>query len=318
MIKTIPMWKIMMITKGRIVGSLLLAGLFTFIVVSVPIFIDGLQSGETHQAIVALAGLLCFGACALVMLPSKKYVPGKTFSRYRNKHFTTQIAIKYGYVGTVILIAVFVVLNPKQAFHTIGMGLVALGGLYAGSKSLKFHRDVDFSASEYLATALGFSTGEKILVSYQNFDAGEVKAGSNAFAATATKLIVASFDGHAWKKLSRDLSQISHIGILPYQGQDYFVMLKFNDGSDALLSIGLFDKLTSHPVLVVRKLLESIDASLLGERAAPQVARRSRVVAAPETTPDSTAATRHIEFTPDTLTALQNAEEVVPGRRLEI
>ncbi|MCU1733579.1 MULTISPECIES: hypothetical protein [unclassified Pseudomonas] len=330
MIKTIPMWKMMMVSKGKIVGGLLLACLSGFIVFSVPMFIEGLQNGQTRQAVTALAGLLFFGACAVVLLPSKKYVPGKTFWFYRNKKFSTQMAIKYSYGVIVLVMVVFVALEPKRALHPIGFGLSGLVSLYFLSKSLRFHADVDSSASEYLATALGFSVGEKILVSYQNFDAGEVKAGSNAFAATATKLIVASFDGHVWKKLSRDLSQVSQIGIISNESQSYFVKLQFNDGSDALLSIGLYEKLTSNPILVVRKLLESIDASLLGDRGAPQVSRRSRVVvesgapvstshvAAPETALASTAPTRNIEFTPDMLTALQNAEEVIPGRRLEL
>ncbi|HCN44450.1 MAG TPA: hypothetical protein DIT18_01310 [Pseudomonas sp.] len=318
MIKTIPMWKILIATKGKLMGSLFLVFLLIAVAACLLMFVDATYKQQLSDALVGFSGLLLFGGGGVALLLSKQYVPGKTFWFYRDKKFTTQTAIKYSYVGTILFTAVFVVLNPKQAFHTIGMGLVALAGLYYWSKSLKFHADVDFAASEYLATALGFSTGEKILVSYQNFDAGKLKAGSNAFAATATKLIMASFDGHAWKKLSRDLSQVSHIGILTNQSQGYFVMLKFNDGADALLSIELYEKLTSHPVLVVRKLLESIDASLLGDHAAPQVARRNRVVAATETAPATTAATRNIEFTPEMLTALQNAEEVAPGRRLEI
>lgn len=318
MIKTIPTWKILIATEGKLKGSLFLVLFLIAIAASLMVFIGATYKQQLSYALLGFFGLLLFGGGTVSLLLSKQYVPGKTFWFYRDKKFTTQTAIKCSYVGMILFTAVFVALNPKQALHTIGMGLLGLAGPYYWSKSLKFHADVDFAASEYLATALGFSTGEKILVSCQNFGAGKLKAGSNVFAATATKLIVASFDGHAWKKLSRDLSQVSHIGILSNQNQGYFVMLKFNDGADALLSVDLFEKLTSHPILVVRKLLESIDASLLGDHAAPQVARRNRVVAATESAPASTAATRNIEFTPEMLTALQNAEEVAPGRRLEI
>lgn len=330
MIKTIPQWKMMMVTKGKVVGGILLAFLPVFILVSVLMLIEGLGSGQVRQVVVALFGLLFFGACALLMLPSVKYVPGKTFWFYRNKKLSTQWAIKCSCGVMVLVVVAFVALESEQVVYAMVLGLSGLVSYYFLSKSLKFHADVDFSASEYLAAAMGFSVGEKILVSYQNFDAGKVKAGSNAFAATATNLIVASFDGRVWRKLSRDLSQVSHIGIIRNDTQSYVVKLQFNDGSDALLSIGLYEKLTSNPVLVVRKLLESIDASLLGDRGATPVARRGRVVvesgvpvssshvAATETTLASTATTRNIEFTPDMLTALQNAEEVAPGRRLEL
>ncbi|MDU9393335.1 hypothetical protein [Pseudomonas sp. zfem002] len=330
MIKTIPMWKMMMVTKGKIIGGLVLAALPVFIVAGAGMFIEGLQDGQASQAAMGLLGLVFFGACAVVVVPSKKYVPGKTFWFYRNKKLSTQIAINYGYGIMVFVVAVFVALAPKQALHTIGLGVSGLFGLYILSKSLKFHADIDFSTSEYLATALGFSTGEKTLVSYQNFDTDDVAVGSNAFAATATKLIVASFDGQRWKKLSRDLSDVAQIGIISNENQSYFVQLKFSDGSDVLLTIGLYEKLTSNPILVIRKLLEVIDASLLGDSAAPQVARRRRAVvdagvpastshvAAPEAELASTAPTRNIEFTPDVLKAIQSAEEVVPGRRLEL
>lgn len=200
MIRTIPPWKMIMVTRGKIVGSLLFAFLLVIIVVSVPMFIEGVQKGQTHQAAMALCSLLIFGALTLEMLLSRKYVPGKTFWLCRNKKLSSQMAIKYSYGVMVLIVVVFVALEPKQAIHPISLGLSGSVGLYFLSKSLKFHADVDFSASEYLATTLGFSVEEKILVSYQNFDAGKVKAGSNAFAATATKLIVASFDRSCLEK----------------------------------------------------------------------------------------------------------------------
>ncbi|MGY2440302.1 hypothetical protein [Pseudomonas sp. SDO52101_S400] len=317
-------------TKGKIIGLLLLATLPAFIAGGAWMFVEGLQKGLINQAIMGFIAMAFFGAGTILFAPSKKYVPGKTFSMYRNKKFSTKTYVNYGYGIIVLIFVVFAVLSPKDALKSIGYGLVAIYGLYVYSKSLKFHADVDFSANEYLATALGFSAGEEILLSYQNFDADEVKAGSNAFAATATKLIVASFDGNAWAKLSKDLNQLSRIGIIGNDSQTYAIKLEFNDGIDALLYIGLYDKLTSNPFMVIRGLLETIDASLLSDSSAPQTTKRRRVVVNSDTSAaisenvstDATLAAgapvRNIEVAPDVLNAIQNAEVTVSGRRLEL
>src|SRR5471030_945661 len=330
MIKTIPMWKMMMATKGKKTGLAVLASLPVFIVTGAWAFLEGLQNGQKRQAAMGLICLVFFGGCTLLFAPSKKYIPGKTFQGYRNKKLSTKTAINYGYGIIVFIFAVFVALAPEDALRAIGYGLVGIFSLYVLSKSLKFHADIDFSTNEYLATALGFPVGEKILVSYQNFDFDEVEVGNNAFAATATKLIVASFDGYLWRKLSRDLDQVSRIGIIGDENQNYFVKLQFNDGADALLRIGLYEKLTSNPILVIRRLLETIDASLLCGSGASQTAQRRRVVVnsgtptsiskivAPEAALASMASMRNIEVAPDVLIAIQNAEEIVPGRRLEL
>ncbi|MCU0092617.1 MULTISPECIES: hypothetical protein [Pseudomonas] len=317
-------------TKGIIIGLFLLATIPAFIAASVWMFVVSLQSGQIREAMIGFIGLVFFGAGAILFGPSKKYVPGKTFKMYRNKKFSTKKYINYGYVITVLIFAGFIVLSPKDALKSIGYGLIAVYAIYIYSKSLKFHADVDFSTNEYLATALGFSAGEKILLSYQNFDADEVKAGSNAFAATATKFIVASFDGNGWTKLSKDLNQLSGIGIIGKDSQSYAMKLEFNDGVDALFYIGLYDKLTSNPLMVIRGLLETIDASLLNDSGAPQATKRRRVVVNADTSnPISEnvpadaplaagAPARNIEVAPHVLNAIQNAEETVSGRRLEI
>lgn len=330
MIKTIPLWKMMMITKGNKTGFAVLASLPVFIVAGAWMFLEGLQSGQKRQAAMGLICLVFFGACALLFVPSKKYIPGKTFQGYRDKRLSTKTALNYGYGIIVFIFVVFVVLAPEYALKAIVFGLIGIFSLYALSKSLKFHADVDFSTNEYLATALGFPVGDKILVSYQNFDADKLEVGSNAFAATATKLIVAWFDGHLWEKLSRDLKQISHIGIVGDENQNYFVKLQFDDGADVLLCMGLYERLTSNPTLVIRRLLEAIDASLLGGSGASQVTQRRRVVV-DSGTPDSTShviaaeaalasmpSTRNIEISPNVLIAIRNAEEIVPGRKLEL
>lgn len=330
MIKTIPMWKMMMATKGKKVGLAVLASLPVFIVVGAWQFLEGLQNGQKRQAAMGLICLVFFGGCTLLFAPSKKYIPGKTFQGYRNKKLSTKTAINYGYGIIVCILVVFVALSPEDALRVIGYGIAGIFGLYVLSKSLKFHADIDFSTNEYLATALGFSVGENILVSYQNFNADEVEVGSNAFAATATKLVVASFEGGLWIKLSRDLDQVSRIGIIGDENQNYFVKLQFNDGADALLRIGLYEKLTSNPTLIIRRLLETIDASLLCGSGATQTAQRRRVVinsgtpgsiskmVASEAAVESKAPVRNLEVAPDVLIAIQNAEEVVPGRRLEL
>lgn len=327
MIKTIPLWKMAMATKGKIIGIVILAFLPVFIVAGAWMFLEGLQSGQYRQAAMGVISFIFFGAGGVLFIPATTYIPGKTFKLYRNKKFITQKAVNYGYGICVLIFAGLAALAPEDAIKSIGYGLAAIYGLYIFSKSLKFHEDVDFSTNEYLATALGFPAGEKILVSYQNFDSDDIKMGSNAFAATATKLVVASFDGQGWVKLSRELSQISGIGICGNESQSYFVKLQFNDGTDVLLCIGLYEKLTSNPVLVVRKLLETIDASLLSGSGAPQPAQRRRVVVhsgTPASISKDTASEaemapmRNIEVAPAVLAAIQNAEEVAPGRRLEL
>lgn len=330
MIKTIPMWKMLMETKGKAAGLALLVLLPVIIVACAWLFFDGLQSGQKHQAAMGLIGLVFFSVCALGFAPAKKYIPGKTFKFYRDKRLSTQKAINYGYGLIAFIIVVYWVLEAGDAARGVAFGLLGILSLYFYSKSLKFHADIDFSTNEYLATALGFSVGEKILLSYQDFYADEIEAGCNAFAATATKLIVASFDGVAWKKLSRDLDQVSHIGIIGDEDQRYFVKLQFSDGADVFLCVGLYEKLTSNPVLVIRKLLEMIDASLLGGSGATQTAPRRRVVAgsevpvatlkvfAPEPKHASAAPMRNIELSPEAFIAIQGAEEVVPRRQLEI
>jgi hypothetical protein len=330
MIKTIPMWKMMMITKGKASGLAVLASLPAFIVTGAWMFLEGLQNGQKRQAAMGLICLVFFSVCAVLFAPSRKYIPGKTFRGYRNKKLSTKKAINYGYGIIAFIVVAFVVLAPEHALSAIFYGVGGIFSLYVLSKSLKFHADIDHSTNEYLATALGIPAGEKVLASYQNFDADEFDVGSNAFAATATKLIVASFDGYGWGKLSRDLNQVSRIGIIGDENKNYFVKLQFNDGGDVLLRIGLYEKLTSNPILVIRRLLETIDASLLCGSGASQTVQRRRVVAnsgtptavtknvAPEATRASVAPIRNIEVASDVLVAIQNAEEVVPGRRLEL
>ncbi|MFK0089713.1 hypothetical protein ACIQUS_20740 [Pseudomonas sp. NPDC090755] len=326
MIKTIPMWKMIMATQGKIMALVVLAFIPVFIVGGAWMFLEGLQTGQNRQAAVGLVSVVFFGTGILFFAPSKKYIPGKTFLAYRNKKLSSQTAINYGYGIIVFISAVCVAFALEDALSTIGYGISGIFSLYVLSKSLKFHADVDFSTNEYLATELGFPVGEKIQVSYQNFDADDVDVGSNAFAASATKLIVASFDGHRWGKLSRDLNQISHIGITGDERQNYFVKLQFNDGADALLRIGLYEKLTSSPILVIRKLLETIDASLLSGSGASQTTQRRRVVANAGTptessknvAPASMAPVRNIEVAPGVLNATEEAEKVAPGRKLEL
>ncbi|MNZ57425.1 hypothetical protein D3C78_754010 [compost metagenome] len=320
------MWKMAMATKGKITALVVLAFVPVFIVGGAWMFLEGLQTGQNRQAAMGLFCVVFFGACILLFAPSKKYIPGKTFQGYRNKKLSSQTAINYGYGIIVFIAAVCVVFAPKDALSAIGYGIAGIFSLYILSKSLKFHADIDYSTNEYLATELGFPVGEKIQVSYQNFDADEVDVGSNAFAASATKLIVASFDGHLWRKLSRDLNQISHIGIIGDENQNYFVKLQFNDGADVLLRIGLYEKLTSSPILVIRMLLETIDASLLSGSGASQTTQRRRVVvnsgtpteSSKNVAPASMAPARNIEVVPGVLNATQDAEEVVPGRKLEL
>jgi hypothetical protein len=330
MIKTIPMWKMAMEVKGKIIGLFLFVAVPAFVAVSAWMFVDALKKGQIRHAMVGFIAVVFFGACSIILAPSKTYVPGKTFKFYRDKRFSSKKYINYAYAITVFIFAVIASLSLDDALKSMGYGSIALYAIYIYSKSARFHADVDFSTNEYLTTALGFSAGEKILLSYQNFDAEEVKSGSNAFAVTATKFILASFDGEVWTKLSNDLNQVSGIGIIGKDGQGCAMKLEFNDGVDALFYIGLYDKLTSNPFMVIRRLLEAIDASLQSDQDAPQTTKRRRVVVNSDTSTsisenvsaDATLAAkapvRNIEVAPDVLNAIQKAEVTVSGRRLEL
>ncbi|MNP53972.1 hypothetical protein D3C76_1484940 [compost metagenome] len=73
-------------------------------------------------------------------------------------------------------------------------------------------------------------------------------------------------------------------------------------------------------------LLETIDASLLSGSGASQTTQRRRVVvnsgtpaeSSKNVAPASMAPVRNIEVDPGVLNAIHDAEEVVPGRKLEL
>lgn len=328
MLTIIPMWKMLLETKGKRVGLAVLASFPIFVFGGIGMFFEGLQSGKNVQAAMGLFGTLFFGLGASLSLPQKKYIPEKSFIGYRSKQDRAQKMVKYGYLILAAIVIIFAILLPEMRLKSFIYGLSGLLAIYTLSKSLKFHEDVDFSANEYLSYSLGIKIGEKVLASYQNFDANDIKKGSNAFAATATKLVIASFDGQFWKKLSRDLNQITCLGIIADQNQNYFVKLHFNDGTEALLCIGLYDKLTSSPILVIKRFLEAIDASILGGATVLKSNQRRRVMAdsastkvAPipsETIPVPKVSARNIELTPAILDGIRNAPEVTPGRKLEL
>src|SRR5471030_3258154 len=149
MIKTIPMWKIMMDTKGIIVGLVILAGLPVFIIGGAWMLLDGLQHGQYSVAAAGLLSLIFFGACALLIALSRKYIPGKTFLIYRNKKLHTRKALNYGYAITVLICVFFAALAPDHALNTLAYGVAAISSIYVYSKSLKFHADIDYSTNEY-------------------------------------------------------------------------------------------------------------------------------------------------------------------------
>ena len=76
------MWKMVMDTKGKIIGLLLLATLPAFIAGGAWMFVEGLQKGLINQAIMGFIAMAFFGAGTILFAPSIKYVPGKTFSMY--------------------------------------------------------------------------------------------------------------------------------------------------------------------------------------------------------------------------------------------
>ncbi|MGC5702288.1 hypothetical protein J4P02_19000 [Pseudomonas sp. NFXW11] len=328
MITTVPLWKMFIETKGKARSLAILAMLPVFVAGGVLAFLEGLQSGRTKTAVLGLIGVIFFGlAAVIIFIPGRKYAPGKSFTGYRSKQAKVQKLIKYGFWILPLLAIGLILILPSNYIFISANTVIASIGLYHWSKSIKFHEDIDFSANQYLASSLGIAPGEKALVSYQNFYDDDIQRGSNAFIASATKLIIASFNGNHWEKLSRDLNQITHIGIIGNESQTYYVKLIFDDSTDVLLSIGLYEKATSNPALTIKRLLEVIDSSLLGENSAPQTSQRRRVIAIQDTPQAQTSPTdsntstpplRNIELSSTTLNNIKNAEEIKPGRKLEL
>ncbi|WP_040064749.1 hypothetical protein [Pseudomonas batumici] len=326
MVTTIPLWKMIMETKGKVVGLFILAMIPVLTAGGIGVFLDGLQNGKNGSAALGLLGALFFGAAVVLFIPQRKYIAGKSFVAYRSKQLLAQKSVKYGYWIVALFAIVFLLLDPSRIVLVGASTITAFAGFYALSKSLKFHEDVDYSANEYLASSLGINTGEKALASYQNFDADNIQRGSNAFVATATQLVVATFNGEYWEKLSRPLNQITRIGIIGDEDNSHCVKLIFNDGSGTLLRIGLHEKLTSSPSLVIKRLLEVIDANLLGADAAPKAPQRRRVVLTDDTTPSQTStlepetstAARDMELAPAPSSDAKNAEVARSGRKLEL
>lgn len=321
MIKTIPIWKMFLETKGKTTGIAILTTLPIFIGTGIAAFFYGLKTGQYKYAI---PGFLCASFFLLVLVvfifPQTEYIPGKTFLGYRSKLKKSQSIIKYsGWFFTALGLA-FSIFFPSKIIITLTILFNAYIALYLVSKSLKFHEDVDHSTNHFLSSSLGIDTDEKILVSYQNFEPSDIKEGCNAFIVTPTKLMTASFNENNWKKLSRNLDQITHIGVISDDTGNSCVKLIFSDGADVLLRITLYEKLSSNPTLVTKRLLEAIDANLLGHPLEEKAPRRRRVVTSnensptPVSTPETrkSAPTRELELTP------AHTEPPKSGRKLEL
>lgn len=327
MITTIPLWKMFMETKGKAYGLAIITTLPVLCAGGALAFLEGLQTSETKTAILGLITVIFFGLGAAIMfIPGRKYIPGKSFTNYRLKQSKVQRLIKHGFWIIILLAAGLIFIIPSSYIFISLSTISILISLYYYSKSIKCHEDIDFSANQYLASSLQIALREKVLASYQNFYDDNIQRGSNAFMVTATKLIIASFDGEHWEKISRELNQITHIGIIANESESYFVKLIFDDGTDALLLISFYEKLTSIPALIIKRLLEVIDSNLLGNNSAAKASQRRRVIApqgatqapTPPVESESAATPRNIEISPTTLNDIKNAEEIRPSRKLEL
>lgn len=314
-------------TKGKAYGLAIITTFPVLCTGGVLVFLEGLQTGKTRTAILGLITVIFFGLGAVItFIPGRKYIPGKTFTGYRSKQAKVQKLIKQGF-WVIILLAIGLTLIIPSRYILISLTTIGtLISLYHYSKSIKLHEDIDFSTNQYLASSLQIVPGEKVLASYQNFDDDDIQRGSNAFIVTATKLIIASFDGEHWGKISRELNQITHIGVIANESERYFVKLIFDDGTDALLLISFYEKLSSAPVLIIKRLLEVIDSNLLGNNSAAKASQRRRVIApqgatqapTPPVESETAATPRNIEISPITLNDIKNAEEIRPSRKLEL
>lgn len=325
MITIIPLWKMLIDKEGKARGLAILATLPIFIATGALAFINGLQTGRIGSALVGLMGVIFFGLAAVILFtPTNKYIPRQSFIGYRSTQAKAQKSIKYAALTLPLLAIGLSLLMPSIYISIIAITTTALIIFYQISKSIKRHEDIDFSTNLYLVSSLGIDPGEKALASYQNFSTDNIRRGSNAFVATANKLVIASFNGKFWEKLSRDLNQITQIGIIADRTETHHIKLIFDDGTDAVLRIQLDNKSTSNPKLIIKRLLEVIDNKLLGENTAKTASISRQAITAEDTAPPKTSnpktleVARSIEIAQTILNDIKNAKEIMPGRKLEL
>lgn len=294
----------------------------------------GVIESDVGAIAYSILGLIFFGLGGYFVIfgigKAKKYRPGKTWSAWRKDGAWHQRLAKIVFISVPCVALVVLIIAPESAMRWIWGVPLILVSTYVFLKALPHHEDVDFSANQYLIDALGIDLNEKVLVSYQNFTSENVKRGSSVVAVTPLHIFYAGFDGTHWIKLKRSLREISGIGITAKDEQAVVLKLAFDDKTSATIKLELYERLTSSPALVVKRLLEALDSCLLGSSIHGAGNKRRRQIVQPadhnlakEKVSGINAKSirdsgRRIDLSPAILGALERATEVAPGRKLEL
>jgi hypothetical protein len=302
-----------------VIGCILLIFLF---LVGIVMFFAGISENEI---VLMLGGIFISGIIAgrlFYLLRGGKYKIGKTFLFHRmTKEKLKKIAnislIAYALLTVIITL---VVILGEANFLNILIALGFCSGCHVWLKSIKFHEDIDYVANDALSELAEINIDEKIAASCQNFDNTKIKykKNDNIIVVTNRKIFFAVFDGTNWLKLNKLMGEIQKIGI-GNKKYGYYLKLIFSDN----ISLGIRldeSKMTTMPQLFLRQFLNTLDAYLSGHDVVPATSRR-RVSVSTESVGKSATVTpgvRKIEISDTLSKELKNAEEVKPGRKLEI
>lgn len=264
---------------------------------------------------------------------SPTYKPGKSFAFARKDKNFIDKTYKLLLIALPFFALIRIAMSPSAVSpYLIARHIVIAAGLmyaiYLARKSIKLHGDVDFAANQELARAIGATSKEKALISYQDFDRHSLKAGSSVFLVTALNITVARYNGKTWSKLTRRLQDLRRIGWFGTVDQQ-FIKLVFDDMSSTIIRLELHNKLTSNPDMIFKKLLDVIDSSLVSSVASGNLHARRRVSSVsiasprtseklPEQSPNNLVFDRVIEVSTYVPPGLESAAEIPRGRALEV
>lgn len=234
---------------------------------------------------------------------NKKYEPGKSFEylRYSSKKIESinkrralifKILLEVFLVVVVLGVGIYIVTNTSIDPEKIGR----LGGKFifftvaplyypikAAIKAIKIHENVDYVAITSYEKFIDLEIDEKVIASYQNFDAtdSKYKNGYYILLVTSRRLYFASYKQKAWRSLLKRLDEIQAISI----SNGFFIgaiakrnlQLRFVDNTSLSIWMDMRKKLTSNPDLFLKSFLETIDAMLCGDNEITRVRRRRTV-----------------------------------------
>lgn len=208
------------------------------------------------------------------------YVPKESFSLFRHNETYLKIAFVFIAITAILIIILFWNSNiGGRKYHHIYILAVLVIGVYQAYKALSVHGDVDFEANEALMDALNVDLDECVSVSTQTFDETEeqLKDGDKIIVVTNRKIYYALWYDGKWTKGIENLKSINSIGLKSTSLKGRTIMqITFDDGSNIMMHLDVANKMTTTPMLFVKKFLETLDDHLLG-RAPEKKSRRRRV-----------------------------------------